>query len=66
MPDHLQTNPIDMSSEAIDQRLRDVAQLFRLGMTIQNIRVLGNAEELLAPPCSDVLDLPNSSPFDPE
>ncbi|HNG92265.1 MAG TPA: hypothetical protein PKZ53_04585 [Acidobacteriota bacterium] len=55
-----------MSSEAIDQRLRDVAQLFRLGMTIQNIRVLGNAEELLAPPCSDVLDLPNSSPFDPE
>ena len=47
MTDHLQTNPIDMSSEAIDQRLKDVAQLFKLGTSIQNIKVLGNAEDWL-------------------
>ncbi len=30
--------PIDMSAEAIDQRLRDLAQLYRLGMSLRDVQ----------------------------
>ena len=32
---------IDMSPEAIDQRLRDVAQIYKLGMSLRDTRWLG-------------------------
>jgi hypothetical protein len=39
---------VDMSEEAIDRRLRNVSQLFRLGMAIRVARsqYLGTVEEL--------------------
>jgi hypothetical protein len=37
------TETPDMSPAAIDQRLRDVSQLFKLGMSIQSARKLGKA-----------------------
>jgi hypothetical protein len=39
---------VDMSEEAIDRRLRNVSQLFRLGMAIRTARsqYLGTVEEL--------------------
>lgn len=36
----------DMSPEAIDRRLRDVGQLYRLGMAIASARWLGTVGEL--------------------
>ena len=36
---------VDMSPEAIDQRLRDVGQLYRLWLSFQDIRILGRAED---------------------
>ena len=38
--------PVDMSSEAIDQRLRDVSQLRKLGLLIQEARPLGKWSDL--------------------
>ena len=35
-----------MSSEAVDQRLREVSQLFKLGMSIREAKYLGTVEEL--------------------
>ena len=46
------TAPTDMSPEAIDQRLRDVAQLRKLGLLIQETRPLGKWSDLQMP--SDV------------
>jgi len=37
-----------MSPAAIDQRLREVAQLYRLGMSLQGARILGPIEPQLA------------------
>jgi hypothetical protein len=34
-----------MSPEAVEQRLRDVAQLYRLGMAIREFRRVGPVEE---------------------
>ena len=39
-------NHVDMSPAAVGQRLRDVAQLYRLGVSLRNARVLGGVEEL--------------------
>jgi hypothetical protein len=39
-------NHVDMSPTAVGQRLRDVAQLYRLGVSLRNARVLGGVEEL--------------------
>lgn len=61
MSDHLQPNPTDMSSEAIDRRLKDLAQLFKLGTSIQNIKVLGNAEDWLTSHRPDSPDQPQPS-----
>ena len=36
----------DMSSAAIDQRLRDVAQLYKLGMSIQRAKHIGPVEKI--------------------
>ena len=36
---------VDMSSKAIDQRLRDLSQLFKLGNSIKNARRVGKAKE---------------------
>lgn len=37
---------VDMSPQAVDQRLRDVAQLYRLGVSLQNAKVLGSVEDM--------------------
>ena len=34
-----QTREVDMSAEAIDRRLRNVSQLFKLGMAIREARL---------------------------
>ncbi len=39
---------VDMSSRAIDRRLREVAQLYRLGLSISRARSLGRAGEVSA------------------
>ena len=39
---------VDMSPEAIDQRLRDVGQLYKLWLSFRDIRILGRAEDLKA------------------
>ena len=36
---------VDMSPQAIDQRLRDVGQLYQLWLSFQDIRILGRAED---------------------
>ena len=43
---HLATRQVDMSAEAIDQRLRDVAQLHRLGMSLRDVKLVGKARDL--------------------
>jgi len=35
-----------MSPEAVDQRLRDLAQLYKLGMSICDAKILGTVEDL--------------------
>jgi ribosomal protein L13E len=35
-----------MSAEAIDQRLRDLAQLYKLGMSLRDVKLLGKAVDL--------------------
>jgi hypothetical protein len=37
---------VDMSPEAIDRRLRDLAQLYRLGKEIPHARRLGKVRDL--------------------
>lgn len=37
----------DMSQEAVDQRLRDVSELFRLGISLQKATYLGKAKDIL-------------------
>jgi hypothetical protein len=37
---------VEMSPEAIDRRLLDLAQLYKLGMAIQNARRLGKVNEI--------------------
>jgi hypothetical protein len=36
-----QRQEIDMSPEAIDKRLRDVGQLYRLGMSLKSAKLIG-------------------------
>ena len=37
---------IDMSPEALDQRIRDVAQLYKLGIALKDARRIGKVEQL--------------------
>jgi len=37
---------VEMSPEAIDRRLLDLAQLYKLGIAIQNARRLGKVNEI--------------------
>jgi hypothetical protein len=37
------TGRVDMSPEAIDQRLRDLGQLYKFGMSLRDIKPLGEA-----------------------
>jgi len=39
-------NQVDMSPAAVGQRLRDVAQLYRLGVSLQSSRLLGGVEQI--------------------
>ena len=40
------TKQIDMSSQAIDLRIRELAQLYKLGMAIQEAHFLGKYKDL--------------------
>ena len=40
---------VDMSPEAVDRRLRDLAQLYRLGLQISTARRLGKVKDLRKP-----------------
>ena len=37
----------DMSPEAIDHRLRELAQLYKLGMAIQKAKYVGKAKDFI-------------------
>jgi hypothetical protein len=37
---------IDMSPEAIDQRLRDLSQLHKLGLSLRDVQLVGRAADL--------------------
>ena len=37
---------VDMSPEAVEQRLRDLSDLYELGMALRNARYLGTVEEV--------------------
>ena len=37
---------VDMSPEAVDQRLRDVAQLYKLGVSLRDAELLGPVEDM--------------------
>ena len=37
---------VDMSPDAVDQRLRDVAQLYKLGVSLRDAELLGSVEEM--------------------
>jgi hypothetical protein len=37
--------PLELAPEVIDQRLRDVAQLYRLGMALRDVRWLGKRQD---------------------
>lgn len=43
---HPPTPQVDMSAEAIDQRLRDLAQLYRLGMSLRDVKLVGKTVAL--------------------
>lgn len=43
---HVPTRQVDMSAEAIDQRLRDLAQLYKLGMSLRDVKLVGKAVDL--------------------
>lgn len=57
------TPEIDMSPAAVGRRLRDVAQLHRLGISLQNAQLLGGVEEILrpSPPQESSDNLPSRS-----
>jgi hypothetical protein len=40
------TRRVDMSPEAVDQRLRDLGQLYKLGISIRDSKPLGKAVDL--------------------
>lgn len=40
------TKRVDMSPEAVDQRLRDLGQLYRLVMSLRGIKPLGQSADL--------------------
>ena len=40
------TRAVDMSSEAIDRRLRELSQLYELGLEIRGAHWLGTLEEI--------------------
>jgi hypothetical protein len=40
------TIEVDMSPEAVDQRLREMGQLYRLWLTMRQARFIGRAEDL--------------------
>lgn len=42
------TIEVDMSPEAIDQRLRDLGQLYKLGLSFRDVRYIGRSEDLKA------------------
>ena len=52
-PDPIRAFEVDMSPEAIDQRLRELGQLYELGKTFRDVRYIGpivpkhSKEELL-------------------
>lgn len=54
-----------MSSEAIDQRLRDLAQLWRLGMELADVQVIGKLSDFEVPESFEE-DSPGSPATDPE
>ena len=43
-------NP-DMSPEAIDQRLRELAQIYKLGMSLRDVQWLGPVHAVSPAPC---------------
>ena len=45
----------DMSPEAIDQRLRDLAQIYKLGMSLRDAKWLGPVGTCGTPPTSNSL-----------
>lgn len=46
MTKHMTPKTVDMSSEAIDQRLRELGQLYELGMELRSARRVGTLEEV--------------------
>ena len=42
----IRTKTVDMSPEAIDRRLRELAGLYRIGMSLQGARRLGKLRDL--------------------
>jgi hypothetical protein len=47
----IESKAIDMSPEGIDRRMREVAQLYRLGVEIAKARRLGKLRDLRQKPC---------------
>jgi len=41
------SNQVDMSPEAIDRRLRELGQLYKLGMAIRQAKYLGKAKDFI-------------------
>ena len=41
-----ETRHVDMSPAAVDQRLRDLGQLYRLGMSLRGIKPLSKSTDL--------------------
>jgi hypothetical protein len=46
LPANKRTIQVDMSPEAIAKRIKDAAELWRLGMSLKDAKLLGSAEEL--------------------
>jgi hypothetical protein len=47
--DNKPTSGVDMSPQAIDRRLRELGQLYKLGMSLQKARRIGKVGEAEAP-----------------
>jgi len=43
---HPSARQVDMSAEAIDRRLRDLAQLYKLGMSLRDVTLVGKAADV--------------------
>ena len=43
---HPPTAPVDMSAGAIDRRLRDLGQLYKLGMSLRDVQLVGRAADI--------------------